>query len=138
MKNDWVGHPTMDYATFEAFQMIVFDHKCISEDYQDGEIWSDDEYWGSTLYDFDDDKYYNTSYYIQSEKDWEILITKRKQNNEDPSDGIISEDYTKYNQDAIDFYKDYLNSGSTLKLDEYYKKVYKNEKENIHKSTNKN
>ena len=27
------------------------------------------------------------------------------------------------------FYKDYLNSGSTLELDEYYKKIYKNEKE---------
>ena len=32
MLNDWAGHPTIDYATFEAFPMIVFGHKCISED----------------------------------------------------------------------------------------------------------
>lgn len=129
MKNDWAGHPTIDYATFEALPMIVFGHKCISEDYQDGEIWSDEEYWGSRLYDFDDDKYYQAPCYIQSEKEWEDLINRWKQNHEDPSDGNISEDYTEYDQDAIDFYKDYLNSSSTLELDEYYKKIYKNEKE---------
>lgn len=129
MKNDWAEHPTIDYATFEALPMIVFGHKCISEDYQDGEIWSDEEYWGSRLYDFDDDKYYQAPCYIQSEKEWEDLINRWKQNHEDPSDGNISEDYREYDQDAIDFYKDYLNSSSTLELDEYYKKIYKNEKE---------
>ena len=107
MKNDWAGHPTIDYATFEALPMIVFGHKCISEDYQDGEIWSDEEYWGSRLYDFDDDKYYQAPCYIQSEKEWEDLINRWKQNHEDPSDGNISEDYREYDQDAIDFYNHY-------------------------------
>ena len=66
-KNIWFDeHPVINYATFEAFPMIVFGHKCISEDYQDGEIWSDEEYWGSILYDFDDDKYYQAPCYIQS------------------------------------------------------------------------
>ena len=81
------------------------------------------------LYDFDGDKYYQAPCYIQSEKEWEDLINRWKQNHEDPSDGNISEDYREYDQDAIDFYKDYLNSSSTLELDEYYKKIYKNEKE---------
>ena len=125
MKNDWVGHPTIDYATFEAFPMIVFGHKCISEDYQDDEIWNDEEYWGSTLYDFDDDKYYHCGWYVQGSKEWERLLTAWKKDREDPSDGNISEDYGEYDQDAIDFYKDYLSSGSTLELDKYYKKVYK-------------
>ena len=125
MVNDLVGHPTLDYGAFEAFPLMVFGHKCISEDYQDGEIWSEEEYWGSRLYDFDEDKYYTSGWYVSDSEDWKNLITKWKQDREDPSDGNISEDYGKYDQDAIDFYKDYLNSGSTLELDEYYKQIYK-------------
>lgn len=124
MKNKWAGHPTFDYATFKAYALNVFGHKCICELLQDGEIWSEDEYWGSKLYDFDDNKYYYCGWYIQTPKEWEELLTKWKKDKEDPSEGLISEDYNEYDQDALDFYKDYLNSGSKLDLNIYYEKNY--------------
>ena len=127
-KNIWFDeHPVINYATFEAFPMIVFGHKCISEDYQDGEIWSDEEYWGSTLYDFDDDKYYQAPCYIQSEKGWEDLINRWKQNHEDPSDGNISEDFdSEADIEAINFYKEYLKTDKKQDIEDYYQKVYAN------------
>ena len=127
-KNIWFDeHPIINYATFEAFPMIVFGHKCISEDYQDGEIWSDEEYWGSILYDFDDDKYYQAPCYIQSEKGWEDLINRWKQDHEDPSDGNIYEDFdTDYDIEAIKFYKEYLKTDKKQDIEDYYQKVYAN------------
>ena len=127
-KNIWFDeHPVINYATFEAFPMIVFGHNCISEDYQDGEIWSDEEYWGSTLYDFDDDKYYQAPCYIQSENEWEDLINRWKQDDEDPSDGNISEDFdTDYDIEAINFYKEYLKTDKKQNIEDYYQKVYAN------------
>lgn len=78
MKNKWAGHPIFDYATFKAYALNVFGHKCICELLQDGEIWSEDEYWGSKLYDFDNNKYYYCGWYIQTSKEWEELLTKWK------------------------------------------------------------
>ena len=123
-KNIWFDeHPVINYATFEAFYEPVFGHDCILEHYQDGEIWSDEEYWGSTLYDFEDDKYYQAPCYIQSENEWEDLINRWKQDHKDPSDGNISEDFdSKDDIEAIKFYKDYINSKTDLTLENYYKK----------------
>ena len=56
--NAWyVEHPTLNFFTFAAYCVEVFGHKCIIEHVQDGEIWSDEEYWGSILYDFENDRY---------------------------------------------------------------------------------
>ena len=52
--NDWwTHHPTINFFTFEAFCIEVFGHKCIIEHVQDGEIWSNEEYWGTIFYDFE-------------------------------------------------------------------------------------
>ena len=127
MKNDWAGNPTFDYAAFEAHALNVFGHKCICELLQDGEIWSEDEYFGSKLYDFDDNKYYYCWRYIQTDKEWEELLAKWRNEQEDTSDGDISEDF-KEDQDALDFYKDYLNSENNLSLIEYYESIYEKKK----------
>ena len=63
--NTWyVEHPTLNFFTFAAYCVEVFGHKCIIEHVQDGEIWSDEEYWGSVLYDFENDRYTNFPSYI--------------------------------------------------------------------------
>ena len=44
--NCWcVSHPTIYFFTFDACCVKAFGHKCIVEHVQDGEIWSDNEYW---------------------------------------------------------------------------------------------
>ena len=111
MKNLWFDeHPIINYATFEAFYEPVFGHDCIIEHYQDGEIWSDDEYWGSVLYDFTDNVYFNFWTYVDL-KDCEEIINHWRENKKYENDGIITEDFNYDNdKEAIKFYKEYLKT----------------------------
>ena len=50
--NTWyVEHPTLNFFTFAAYCVEVFGHKCIIGHFQYGEMWSNEEYWRSVLYD---------------------------------------------------------------------------------------
>lgn len=134
--NCWLtDHPTINFFTFEAYCVEVFGHKCIIEHVQDGEIWSDEEYWGSIFYDFENDRYTYMSTYLDDGKEIEHILLKwmnDKENSEDAFDGKISEDFvndeilaTDKSRWAVDFYKSYITSGTNLDFEDYYKKVYK-------------
>ena len=125
MKNLWFDeHPIINYATFEAFYEPAFGHDCIIEHYQDGEIWSDDEYWGSVLYDFTDNVYYNFPTYVHL-KDCEEIIERWRKDGR-AYDGIITEDFDyEGDKEAIKFYKEYLKMDKKLDIEDYYKKIYK-------------
>ena len=130
----WIDHPTINFFTFEAYCVEVFGHKCIIEHVQDGEIWSDEEYWGSIFYDFENDRYTYMSTYLNNGKDIERILSKwmnDKENPEDAFDGKISEDFVNdevladdKSRWAVDFYKSYIASETNLDFEDYYKKVY--------------
>lgn len=125
--NDWcTEHPTINFFTFEAFCIEAFGHKCIVEHVQDGEIWSDDEYWGTIFYDFKNDRYTYMSTYLDDGKEIEEILTKWMINTNDIWDGKISEDFEdKKEKWAINFYKSYIESNTNLDFENYYKQVYK-------------
>ena len=134
--NDWCAkHPTINFFTFEAFCIEAFGHKCIIEHVQDGEIWSDYEYWGTIFYDFENDRYTYMSTYLNNGEEIEQILTKwmnNKENPEDAFDGKISEDFVNdevladdKTRWAVDFYKSYIASNTELDFEQYYKKVYK-------------
>ena len=128
--NNWqTHHPTINFFTFEAFCIEAFGHKCIIEHVQDGEIWSDEEYWGTIFYDFEIDRYTYMSTYLSKGKEIERILSSWLINHEDNVekvwDGKISEDFeTEKEKWAIDFYKSYIESGTYLDFETYYKKVY--------------
>lgn len=121
--NCWgVNHPIINFFTFDVEVVIVFGHKCILEKYQDGEIWSDDEYWGSVLYDFDNDRYVLLNTYNWTKKDIENLVNNYGWN------GRISEDFDNEETHlAINFYKSYLQSGEKIDLENYYNRYYESD-----------
>lgn len=119
----WVKHPTINFFTFVTYPVEVFGHRCVVEEYQDGEIWSDEEYWGSVLYDLDNDRYCEVSGYEYGSEDWERIIN----NSVDAWDGKISEDFNEDDQQpAINYYKSYIKEKTEMDLEEYYLKVYGN------------
>ena len=133
--NDWnIEHPTINFFTFEAFCIESFGHKCIVEHVQDGEIWSDEEYWGTIFYDFENDRYTYISTYLTNGNEIERILKNWMNNKENPDDiwdGKISEDFIedKYlasdkTRWAIDFYKSYIETETDLDFEDYYKKVY--------------
>ena len=132
--NCWfVNHPTINFFTFSVEVVTVFGHKCILEKYQDGEIWSDDEYWGSVLYDFDNDRYTSFSTYVNEDEIERILKIwmNNKDNPDDIWDGRISEDFvndeilaTDKTELAVNFYKSYLQFGEKIELENFYKNYY--------------
>lgn len=126
--NCWgVNHPTINFFTFDVEVVIVFGHKCILEKYQDGEIWSDDEYWGSVLYDFDNDRYIHFSTYINKEE-IEDTLNRLLKINSDIWKGKISEDFDNEETHlAINFYKSYLQSGEKIDLENYYNRCYESD-----------
>ena len=133
--NDWlVEHPTINFFTFEAYCIEAFDHKCIVEHVQDGWIWSDEEYWGTIFYDFENDRYTYMSTYLDDGKTIEEILNKWiEQNPDNVWDGKISEDFindevlaTDKTRWAVDFYKSYIKSNTKLGFEEYYKQIYKN------------
>ena len=95
--NYWhVNHPTIDFFTFDACCVEVFDHKCIVEHVQGGEIWDDNEYYGTMFYDFENDRYVYISYYLDDGKEIERIIKNWMNYEENPDDiwtGKISEDF---------------------------------------------
>lgn len=128
--NDWnTEHPTINFFTFEAFCVESFGHKCIVEHVQDGEIWSDEEYWGSIFYDFENDKYTYMSTYLSDGNEIERILKNWMNNKENPDDiwdGKISEDFEEDKEKwAVDFYKSYIASETDLDFENYYKQVYK-------------
>lgn len=130
--NCWlVKHPTINFFTFHAYCIEAFGHKCIIEHVQDGEIWSDEEYWGTIFYDFENDRYTYMSTYLNNGEEIERILIKwmnDKENPEDAFDGKISEDFEEDKEKwAVDFYKSYIKSETTLTLEDYYKNVYNNE-----------
>ena len=50
------SQPRIMYDTFCSFIFTINGKFYIQEDYQLGEIWSEEEIWGSTLYDLDNMK----------------------------------------------------------------------------------
>ena len=128
--NDWhIEHPTINFFTFETYCIEAFGHKCIVEHVQDGPIWSDEEYWGTIFYDFENDRYTYMSTYLDDGKTIEEILNKWiEQNPDNVWDGKISKDFvddkTKW---AVDFYKSYIKSNTELSFEEYYKKVYNHE-----------
>ena len=93
--NCWnINHPTINFFTFEAFCVESFGHKCIVEHVQDGEIWSDEEYWGTIFYDFENDRYTYMSTYLSDGNEIEKILKNwmnNKENLDDIWDGKISE-----------------------------------------------
>ena len=134
--NCWcVSHPTIDFFTFDAYCVEVFGHKCIVEHVQDGEIWSDNEYYGTMFYDFENDRYAYISYYLDDGKEIERILKNWMNYEENPDDiwtGKISEDFvnnkelssdkTKW---AVNFYKSYLESETNTDIENYYKLMSK-------------
>lgn len=123
----WTNHPTINFFTFEAFCIEAFGHKCIVEHVQDGEICSDGEYWGTVFYDFENDRYTYLYTYLSDGKRIEDILTKwmkDKSNPDDIWDGKISEDFEDEKEKwAIDFYKSYIDSGTDLDFEDYYKQT---------------
>lgn len=128
--NVWyIEHPTINFFTFEAYCIEAFGHKCIVEHVQDGPIWSDEEYWGTIFYDFENDRYTYMSTYLDDGKTIEEILNKWMAEAKNPDDiweGKISDDFvddkTKW---AVDFYKSYIKSNTELDFEEYYKQFYK-------------
>lgn len=122
----WTHHPTINFFTFEAIIVNVFGNKCVLERYQDGEIWSDDEYWGSVLYDFENDRYANFPSYIDENYIEETLNKCAERNPDNVWAGKISKDLATDDKSrwAIDFYKSYIASNTELDFEEYYKQNY--------------
>ena len=123
--NCWhVNHPTINFFTFEAFCVESFGHRCIVEHVQDGEIWSDDEYWGSIFYDFENDRYTYMSTYLDDGNEIEGILKNWMNNKENPDDiwdGKISKDFKEDKEKwAINFYKSYLESETDIDIDKYY------------------
>ena len=130
--NCWhVNHPTINFFTFEVICVESFGHKCIVEHVQDGEIWSDDEYYGSIFYDFENDRYTYISTYLYDGNEIERILKNWMNNKENPDDiwdGKISEDFfndkilgsekTKW---AVNFYKSYLKSETNTNMENFYK-----------------
>ena len=128
--NDWnTEHPTINFFTFEAFCVESFGHKCIVEHVQDGEIWSNEEYWGTIFYDFENDRYTYMSTYLTDGNEIERILKNWMNNKENPDDiwdGKISEDFESEKEKwAVDFYKSYIASNTDLDFEDYYKQVYK-------------
>ena len=133
--NCWnVNHPTINFFTFEAFCVESFGHKCIVEHVQDGEIWSDEEYWGSIFYDFENDRYTYMSTYLTDGNKIESILTRWMNNKENPDDiwdGKISEDFinddeylaTDKTKWAINFYKAYLESETNIEMEKFYQLI---------------
>lgn len=123
--NCWhVNHPTINFFTFEAYCVEAFGHRCIVEHVQDGEIWSDDEYWGSIFYDFENDRYTYMSTYLDDGNEIERILKiwmNNKENPDDIWDGKISKDFKEDKEKlAINFYKSYLESETDIDIDKYY------------------
>lgn len=130
--NCWhVNHPTIDFFTFDACCVEVFGHKCIVEHVQDGEIWSDNEYYGTMFYDFENDRYVYISYYLDDGKEIERILKNWMNYEENPDDiwtGKISEDFVNNKELSSDktklgvnFYKSYLESETNTDIENYYK-----------------
>lgn len=135
--NCWyVSHPTIDFFTFDAYCVEAFGHKCIVEHVQDGEIWSDNEYYGTMFYDFENDRYAYISYYLDDGKEIERILKNWMNYEENPDDiwtGKISEDFVnnkELSSDktklAVNFYKSYLESETNTDIENYYKLMSKN------------
>ena len=135
--NCWyVSHPTIDFFAFDAYCVEAFGHKCIVEHVQDGEIWSDNEYYGTMFYDFEKDRYAFISYYLDDGKEIERILKNWMNYEENPDDiwtGKISEDFVnnkELSSDktklAVNFYKSYLESETNTDIENYYKLMSKN------------
>lgn len=135
--NCWcVSHPTIDFFTFEAYCVEAFGHKCIVEHVQDGEIWDDNEYYGTMFYDFENDRYAFISYYLDDGKEIERILKNWMNYEENPDDiwtGKISEDFVNNKElssdktkCAVNFYKSYLESETNTDIENYYKLMSKN------------
>lgn len=111
------NHPCINFFTFEAYKINILDHICIVEQYQDDEIWSDDEYWGSICYDLDNDRYVMLCAYDLSKEDIENLVNKHGW------DGKISEEFNEAEQlRSIKFYKEFIKSDEQTP-DKFYKDI---------------
>jgi len=128
----WINHPTINFFTFETEVVTIFGYKCILEKYQDG-VCCDDEYWGSVLYDFNNDRYIYFSTYV-NENEIEEILNKWLKINPDIWVGKISEDFvndkgivaTDKTKWAVDFYKSYIASNTDLDFEDYYKNIFNN------------
>ena len=125
--NCWyVSHPTIDFFEFDAYCVEAFGHKCIVEHVQDGEILSDNEYYGTMFYDFENDRYVYISYYLDDGKEIERILKNWMNYEENPDDiwaGKISEDFLSSDKTkwAVNFYKSYLESETNTDIENYYK-----------------
>lgn len=93
------GHPTLMYCTFESFIFEIDGHWYVQEDYQDGEIWSEDEIWGSILYDLENRRKIDLAVYVTSKSDWEHHIYNQS-NWEDMDYEFESETY----KEGLEYY----------------------------------
>ena len=77
MENSWIGHSTFMYDAFSSDIFELDGHWYIQEDWSWGEIWSDDESYGSVLYDLDNKRKISLGcYYVTDDQDWKIWISK--------------------------------------------------------------
>ena len=98
MINEWLGHPTFMYDTFSSKIIELNGEYYAQEDWQWGEIWSEEESYGSVLYDLKNRRKLSLGcYFIQDENEWLDFIDKRSWEKMDEFED-------KMYQDAIDYY----------------------------------
>ena len=103
--NEFIEHPTIMYCCYDAEIINIDGNFYVQEDYQEGSIWSDDEIWGSKLYDLENKRKIE-SYYciIDNEKDWKWYFDNLKWEEMD----YEFEDWHLYG-DAIEYYQNEIN-----------------------------
>lgn len=76
--NEWVGHPVITDCCFESKIINIGNLWYIQEDYQDGEIYSEDEIYGSNLYDLENKRKIEVSKFILNKEDWNWYLENKK------------------------------------------------------------
>lgn len=103
MKNGWhIEHPTFRYDTFECELIQIDGLPYVLEKYQDGEIWSDDEVWGTIIVDLTKKQWLDLSTYIDDVKWWKDNISKE-------NDWWCKLD-PEYDTDAYEYYMNEYNT----------------------------
>ena len=76
---EYIGHPIITYCAFQSDIFEIDGYWYVQEDFQDGEIWSDEEIWGSTLYDLENKRKIEWPVYITDNDEWKNIIPRDDQ-----------------------------------------------------------
>lgn len=94
MKNEW-GDIAFIYDTFESDIIEIDGLPYVLEKYQCGEIWSEDEAWGTRIFDLTNKRSMNWCAYIDEPKWWKEHVEQYQTYWEDYSD-YMDDDVLEY------------------------------------------